>query len=43
MKKFQHLIENRIKHKNNLLRADMKRMYPINKLASLAFAPFEYE
>ena len=31
MKKFQNLIENRIKHKNNLLRADMKRVYPLTK------------
>ena len=31
MKKFQNLIENRIKHKNNLLQADMKRVYPLTK------------
>lgn len=32
MRKFQNLIENRIKHKNNLLQADMKRIYPLNKI-----------
>ena len=32
MKKFQNLVENRIKHKNNLLQADMKRVYPLNKI-----------
>ena len=31
MKKFQNLIENRIKHKNNLLQSDMKRVYPLTK------------
>ena len=31
MKKFQNLIENRIKHKNNLLQADMTRVYPLTK------------
>ena len=31
MKKFQNLVENKIKHKNNLLRADMKRVYPLTK------------
>ena len=31
MKKFQNLIESRIKHKNNLLQADMKRVYPLTK------------
>ena len=30
MKKFQNLIENRIKHKNNLLQADIKRVYPMS-------------
>ena len=29
MKKFQNLIENRIKHKNNLTQADMVRVYPL--------------
>ena len=32
MKKFQNLIENRIKHKNNLLQADIKRVYPMSLL-----------
>ena len=41
MKKFQNLIENRIRHKNNLLQADVKRLYPINKLMSNGFKPFE--
>ena len=31
MKKFQNLIENRIKHKNNLLQADMTRVFPLTK------------
>lgn len=31
MKKFQNMIENKIKHKNNLLQADMKRVYPLTK------------
>jgi hypothetical protein len=41
MKKFQNLIENRIKHKNNLLQADVKRLYPMNKLAMKGFIPFD--
>lgn len=41
MKKFQNLIENRIKHKNNLLQADVKRLYPMNKLAIKGFIPFD--
>lgn len=36
MKKFQNLIENRIKHKNNLLQADMKRVYPLTKKTEAA-------
>ena len=31
MKKFQNLIANKIKHKNNLLQADMMRVYPLTK------------
>lgn len=31
MKKFQNLIENRIKHKNNLTQADMIRVYPLTQ------------
>ena len=31
MKKFQNLIANKIKHKNNLLQADMLRVYPLSK------------
>ena len=31
MKKFQNLIANKIKHKNNLLQADMLRVYPLTK------------
>lgn len=41
MKKFQNLIENRIKHKNNLLQADAKRLYPMNKLMTKGFTAFE--
>lgn len=31
MKKFQNLIENRVKHKNSLLQTDMTRVYPLTK------------
>lgn len=31
MRKFQNLIANKIKHKNNLLQADMMRVYPLTK------------
>ena len=34
MKKFQNLIENRIKHKNNLLQADINRVYPMSLMKS---------
>jgi len=32
MRKFQNMIENRLKRQNNLLQADVKRMYPMNKV-----------
>lgn len=28
--KFQKLLDNRLKHRNNLLKADIKRVYPMN-------------
>ena len=31
MKKFQNLIENRVRHKNSLLQTDMMRVYPLTK------------
>ena len=43
MKKFKNLIENRIKHKNNLLKADVKRLYPMNKLMTRGHYPFALE
>ena len=33
MKKFQNLINNRLKRKNNLVNQDVKRLYPLNKIA----------
>jgi hypothetical protein len=41
MKKFQNLVENRLKNKNILLRADVKRLYPMNKLAIEGHIPFD--
>ena len=32
MKKFQNLINNRLKRKNNLMNADIKRVFPVNKV-----------
>lgn len=40
MKKFQNLVENRIRHKNSLLKADVKRLYPMNKLMHSGFTAF---
>jgi len=33
MKKFQNLINNRLKRKNNLMNADIQRIFPMNKIA----------
>ena len=33
MKKFQNLINNRINKKNSLVNMDVKRIYPLNKIA----------
>ena len=33
MKKFQNLINNRIRKKNNLINMDIYRIYPLNKIA----------
>ena len=41
LKKFQNLIENRIKHKNNLLQSDIRRLYPMNKVVDGSARLFE--
>lgn len=33
MKKFQNLVNNRLRKKNNLVNLDVNRIYPINKIA----------
>jgi len=46
MKKFQNLINNRLKRKNNLMNADIKRVFPVNKVvdgtAKIAEAPTSF-
>ena len=46
MKKFQNLITNRLKRKNNLMSSDVKRVFPINKVhegtAKVAEAPISF-
>jgi len=37
MKKFQNLINNRLKRKNNLVNMDVYRIYPINKICEQFF------
>ena len=32
MKKFHNMIQNRVKNQNNLLQADVKRIYPMSKI-----------
>ena len=32
MKKFQHLLENRVNRKNHLVSVDFNRIYPLNKI-----------
>ena len=41
MKKFQNLIANKIKHKNNLLQADMMRVYPLTKKAQAGMTLYD--
>ena len=47
MKKFQNLINNRLKRKNNLVNQDVKRLYPLNKIvdgtAKVAEAPTSFK
>jgi len=47
MKKFQNLINNRLKRKNNLVNQDIKRLYPLNKIvdgtAKIAEAPTSFK
>lgn len=35
MKKFHNMIQNRVKNQNNLLQADVKRIYPMSKINNL--------
>ena len=41
MKKFQNLIANKIKHKNNLLQADMMRVYPLTKKGQVGMTLYD--
>ena len=47
MKKFQNLINNRLKRKNNLMNADIQRIFPMNKIvdgtARIAEAPTSFK
>ena len=43
LKKFQKLIENRIQRKNALLKADVKRMYPMCNHSNSRFLQDEFK
>lgn len=43
MKKFQNLIANKIKHKNNLLQADMMRVYPLTKKGQVGMTLYDQD